>query len=386
MPVIASLLTLLAFVASEPQVDADPILAEGTAFLLTSQEGDGNREWPYEGVYRVRGAEQQLIIPIGYRVGGTSITGLALLRSPVRQGDEDRIAALERAVEFVCEATTDPLMSYERYRGGYDVRGWGYIYALLFLQELEDRQAVRPERAQQVRDAISFYTKALVSIEIPQWGGWNYSRRRSVERPCPQAPFMTGPAVQALLAAAAGGQEFDHAVIQRALDALERSRSITGAVVYSGGDRRARPDALVAGAVGRMLVTESTLLMGSRGSLEGVRGALDAFFAHWERLEERRARTGTHEGPFGVAPYYFFFAHLYAAQAIELLPEAVRTEYRARLRDRLEVVRNEDGTWNDRVFPRSASYGTAMAMLALTMPDAHRTLQLPATAVEQPSP
>lgn len=386
MSTLASLLTIIALLGPGPGPAVDPLLAEGTAFLLTSQEGDENREWPYEGVYRVRGADQQLIIPIGYRVGGTSITGLALLRSPALRGEDDRIAALDRAVEFVCEATTDPLMSYERYRGGYDVRGWGYIYALLFLQELEDREAVRPERAQQVRDAISFYTKAIVSIEIPQWGGWNYSRRRSVERPCPQAPFMTGPAVQALLAAAAGGQEFDHDVIQRALDALERSRSITGAVVYSGGDRRARPDALVAGAVGRMLVTESTLLMGSRGSLEGVRGALDAFFAHWERLEERRARTGTHEGPFGVAPYYFFFAHLYAAQAIELLPEAVRTEYRARLRDRLEVVRNEDGTWNDRVFPRSASYGTAMAMLALTMPDAHRTLQLPATSVDQPSP
>ena len=31
-------------------------------------------------------------------------------------------------------------------------------------------------------------------------------------------------------------------------------------------------------------------------------------------------------------------------------------------------VRDEDGTWNDRVFPRSAAYGTAVTVLAFTEP------------------
>jgi len=31
-------------------------------------------------------------------------------------------------------------------------------------------------------------------------------------------------------------------------------------------------------------------------------------------------------------------------------------------------VREEDGGWNDRVFPRSESFGTAMSMLALLAP------------------
>jgi len=364
----------------------DPLIERGTAFILTTQEGDGDREWPYEGVYRVRGKQQKPMIPIGYRVGGTSLTGMALLRSAALRDDPDRNAALDRAVEFVCEATSDPLMSYEHYRGGYDVRGWGYIYAILFLRELQDRDAVPDTRAKQVEDAVGFYTRGLVAIEIPTWGGWNYSRRRSVERPCPQAPFMTGPAIQALASAAAGGQQVDPAVIERGLDALERSRSITGAVEYSGGDAQAGAQTLVAGAVGRMLVTESTLYLASRGSLDAVRGALDSFFAHWERLEERRARSGTHEGPFGVAPYYFFFAHLYAAQAIELLPEAVRSEYHLRLRQRLLIVRAEDGTWNDRVFPRSATYGTAMAILSLTMPNEHRLPRWPLDEKNEATP
>jgi len=46
----------------------------GVQMLLQSQEGDEKAEWPYEGVYRVQGE-----IPIGYRVGGTSICAIALI-------------------------------------------------------------------------------------------------------------------------------------------------------------------------------------------------------------------------------------------------------------------------------------------------------------------
>ena len=36
----------------------------------------------------------------------------------------------------------------------------------------------------------------------------------------------------------------------------------------------------------------------------------------------------------------------------------------------LWLTRNAaDGTWNDRVFPRSASYGTAMSVLAILAPE-----------------
>jgi hypothetical protein len=31
-------------------------------------------------------------------------------------------------------------------------------------------------------------------------------------------------------------------------------------------------------------------------------------------------------------------------------------------------VRDDDGSWNDRVFPRSAAYGTAVTLLAFTEP------------------
>ncbi|MEE3001228.1 MAG: hypothetical protein VX908_00880 [Planctomycetota bacterium] len=343
------------------------LLARGAAYLLEVQEGSGNAEWPYEGVYRVNQGGKS-VIPIGYRVGGTALVSTALLRMDSKEDPIGCVEALQRATRFICDSTSHPLMQFEGYRGGYDVRGWGYVYGLAYLCELQNLDRVPDQLEDSVDQAIEFYTRGLEVISIPEWGGWNYSRRRNIKRPTPQAPFMTGPAIQALMMSAAGGRDVDPDIIMLALGALERSRSITGAVEYSGGDTRATPGTHVPGSAGRMLVTESTLLMAGRGSVARVRGALDAFFAHWDALEARRAKTGTHEGPWGVAPYYFFYAHLYAAQAIELLPEGVRDEYRDQLRERILSVRSPEGTWNDRVFPRSAGYSTALAMMSLTMP------------------
>ena len=276
---------------------------------------------------------------------------------------------MTRAVDFICRSTDEPLMQWSDYGGGYDVRGWGYIYALDFLCDLQSTGSVPEGMDAAVQSAIEFYARALQKIAIPTWGGWNYSRSRDVTKPSPQAPFMTGPALQALFAAAARGIPVDDDTITQALDALERSRSTTGAVEYTGGPERASPDTNAAGAAGRMLASETTLHLAGRGSDARVRGALDSFLAFWDELDARRGKTGTHKGPYGVAPYYFFFAHYYAAQAIELLPEPLRREYREPLRRRLEQVRLEDGLWNDRVFPRSASYGTALSLLSLNMSD-----------------
>ena len=100
-----------------------------------------------------------------------------------------------------------------------------------------------------------------------------------------------------------------------------------------------------------------------------ARQSLDWFLEHWDWLEQRRRQNRTHVGPHSIAPYYFFYAHYYAALAIELLPEEQRPEYRARYLEVLFRVREESGGWNDRVFPRSENYGTAMSILSIMQPD-----------------
>jgi hypothetical protein len=374
----------------EPAVSQETIddaVGSGVKFLLSKQEayregpadggpadggaadggpadhikGEAGSEWPYEGVYRVNRE-----IPIGYRVGGTSIAGLALMEAPGFAEDAERVASVRRAVAFVIASKDHPRMSPD-YDGGYDTRGWGYTYAVLFLLEVKSRKVSEDQDA--VEGAVRQYLSAIEKTAIPEVGGWNYARPAG-NKPSPPSPFMTGPTLEALFEARSAGYAVSGEVVEKALKTLEVGRGPSGAVMYSGSaEGRARVDQ-TPGAVGRMLATEAVLFRAGRSSVVQVRGALDAFLVHWPWLEQRRAKNGTHEGPYAIAPYYFFYAHVAAARAVELLPEAERAEYRRRINQLLFSVRQEDGTWNDRVFPRSASYGTSMAMLALLQPKA----------------
>lgn len=358
--------------APPERVSREDAIRVGVERVLAMEEGDPNAEagqgavgageWPYEGVYRVRGE-----IPIGYRIGGTAIACLAMSRAPGYEQDKARRSAVSRGIEFVCGAIEHPLMSIADYDGGYDVRGWGYTYGLMMLAELSERGLIPEAQREAARKAGAFFIDGITGTEIPQIGGWNYARAPGRDKPSPPSTFMTGPTLQALFLARRAGFEVDAAMVERGLKYLESAGAESGEFVYSGTGERSAGG--VPGATGRMLACETTLLLAGRGSVARVRAALDAFIAHWDRLEERRQKTGTHVGPFGVAPYYFYFAHYYAALAVELLPAREQREYRAKVEELIFRTREADGTWNDRVFDRSANYGTSMAVMGLMMRD-----------------
>jgi hypothetical protein len=352
-----------------PFVPADAV-QQGCAILLQMQEGEGRREWPYEGVYRDREPGRSgLVIPLAYRVGGTAIACLALVEAPgyADEAHDARREAVARGLDFVLESLDSPLLAPER-EDDYDVRGWGHITALRLCAELERRQLVPAGRQDAVAAAVPRLVAALAATEIPRAGGWNYAHQRA------PAPFMTAPALQALFAAAQAGHEVPAALVERALDSLERGRAASGSIAYLTPDEpraAVEEQALGAmdklpGAIGRMLACEATLTLAGRGDSVRLAAAVEAFFAHWDKLEGRRKQTGTHTGAYGVAPYYFMFAHQQAALAIELLDDAdLRERQRARLDALLARVTEPAGGWNDRGFPRSRAYGTAMGLLAL---------------------
>ncbi len=364
----APMTSVIAFVlAFHPLAAARPTDAEamsiGVAKIVAMQEkGPGAEiaaEWPYEGVYRVGGK-----IPYGYRVGGTAIAGMALIAAPGFSDDAARQDAVSRAVDFVAKSKDEPLLSPE-YGGSYDVRGWAHCYGLRFLLAAKRANAVRDTQKSVVDAGITFYLDALKKTEIPKVGGWQYARGPGLENPCPTSPFMTAPCLMALLEAKSAGLDVDDALIARTVKALEITRGESGYVAYNAS-RATRDDVgQIPGAIGRMCAVEAALAHAGRGDEKRIRFAIEKFFEFWPELEKRRKKTGTHVAPYGVAPYYFFYAFTHAAQAIELLPEPERPALREKFRELLFNVRDEDGTWNDRVFPRSAAFGTAMSVLAL---------------------
>lgn len=390
-----------AVLAQPPAAEPPPIEAavkRAVEIILSLQEGEAKDRWPYEGVYRVNRE-----IPIGYEVGGTAICATALLRAPGFADDAARREAVARATGFICGSIDHPLMSIDEYDAGYDVRGWGYTYGLAFLLELKATAATAPEppplvakdantpdptpsekakeqveaaaasspSAEAIERAVAFFLDGIHRTEIPGVGGWNYARPPGRDNAAPPSPFMTAPTLLALFEAKRRGYKVDEAVVTRALDTLDAARTPAGGIVYAGKAGENRRDA-VPGATGRMLAAETVLHLAGRGSAANIRGALDAFITHWEWLEKRRAKTGTHAAPYAIAPYYFYFAHYHAAMAIEMLPEGERAEYRRRVHELVFRTRTNDGSWNDRVFPRSANYGTAMSTMALLMPDTPR--------------
>src|SRR5262249_10894543 len=158
--------------------------------------------------------------------------------------------------------------------------------------------------------------ETLVTEEITG-GGWNYANRRQ------QASFVTAPVTQALLLAHSQGEKGPEVIFQRARSALEASRGQTSAFGYSG-NAQARADTRLPGSAARSAVCETTLVLLGGGSLDAVQGGVDAFFQHWDELAKRWKKPGTHEGEYRIAPYYFYYGHRNAAQAISLLPEKSR--------------------------------------------------------------
>ena len=365
--VVALLCSCACVVAEEvapPSVDAlvSTAVTRIEAMQSKGPGGDVVAEWPYEGVYRVGGD-----IPYAYRVGGTSITGLALLEAPGLAQSPERNAALIRAVEFVVQSPDEPLMSFDPavYRGGYDVRNWGHCYGLRFLLRAKSTLKLSPELTLKVDRAMQFFLEALKKTEIPTVGGWQYARKSGIENVSDMSPFMTAPCLEALLEAKAAGLEISPELLERTCAALELCRGASGYVAYGTAKPIRDQEQQIPGAMGRMCATEVALAKAGKQDNARLRFAVEAFFKHWEELEKRRKKQGTHLAPYGVAPYYFYYAHLYAAEAIALLPAAEQPELAERFLATLLKSRDTDGTWNDRVFPRSAAYSSAMSVLAL---------------------
>ncbi|HMP78137.1 MAG TPA: hypothetical protein PKD54_01675 [Pirellulaceae bacterium] len=329
-----------------------PLIEAASARLIEIQEADG--AWPYEGVYRV-----QRQIPVGYRIGGTAIVCLALLDAPLA----DRTAAdraIGKGVELILQELEHPLMKPSR-ENTYDVRVWGHIYALDLFVRLETSGRF-DALVEKTTPWIEKLVDALVEQEI-DGGGWNYANRNQ------HASFVTAPALQALISARSRGSDIPQDVFDRGVDVLNRSRASHGAYRYSGTRREPSREEPIPGSIARNVICESTLQLLGHGDEARLQSAIDAFYEHWDELEKRRKKTGTHEPPYGIAPYYFYYGHRYLAQGIALLPAEKRAQEYARFERVLLQTKDADDTWNDRVFDRSRAFGTAMSVLALSRQD-----------------
>ncbi len=355
--------------SANDQPDPSKQIVTSVQRLLEMQEDDG--AWPYEGVYRVRDENGRRAIPVGYRIGGTSIVCTSLLYAidkPEPALAKKIDAAITKATKLVLKELQHPLMKAST-ANRYDVRVWGHIYALDYFCRLKKHRRFA-DLIKKTDPWIPKLVEALVTEEI-DGGGWNYANQRA------HASFVTAPAVQALLLAKSTGAKVPEEIFQRSIKVLQSSRTKDGAFQYSGTTGGRRRDAKLPGSIARSAGCETTLILLGKGDQKHLQSSIDAFHKYWDELEKRRQKTGTHVPPYNVAPYYFYYGHRYLAQAIQSLPKEKQAAEFKKFNKVLMKTRDKDNTWNDRVFKRSKSFGTAMAILAL------RTQQLPLPTAEQ---
>ena len=330
---------------NEPAAEkkSEQVIEKAISRLVELQHEDG--AWPYEGVYRVRGK-----IPVGYRIGGTSIVCSALLNGKEKQVTD----AISKGVDLVLKELENPLMEPSRTQR-YDVRIWGHIYALDLFCRIKSAKGYE-QLKKKTEPWIKKLADAVVFQEI-EGGGWNYANKM---RHC---CFVTAPAVQSLLLAKQHGVEIPAEVFSRSVEILKTSRKEGGVFPYTGTSSRRDTQA---GSIARGPVSEATLEMLGNGNPSTLKSAIDSFHKNWDELEKRRKKTGTHLPPHGIAPYYFYYGHRYVAQAIRMLPPETQDEEFEKFRAVLMKTIDPDTTWNDRVFEQSKAYGTAMSLLALS--------------------
>ena len=313
--------------------------------LVELQHDDG--AWPYEGVYRVGGK-----IPVGYRIGGTAIACSALVSSDIK--DRSKITeSVTRGTDMILKELEHRLMKPTQ-RSFYDVRIWGHIYALDYFSRLQKTKGF-DDLKKKTEPQIQKLVDALV-FQQTESGGWNYSNRKQ------HCCFVTSPAVHALMLARETGAQVDQKVFRRSLETLKKSRKKHLVFPYIGtsGRRDTAP-----GSVARAPVSEATLILLGDGDQNLLQKCIDSFHEHWDELEKRRKKTGTHLPPHGIAPYYFYYGHRYAALAIRMLPADKQDAEFEKFYKLLLKTRDDDNTWNDRVFKQSKAYGTSMSLLAL---------------------
>ncbi|MEZ5979537.1 MAG: hypothetical protein R3F34_15160 [Planctomycetota bacterium] len=161
--------------------------------------------------------------------------------------------------------------------------------------------------------------------------------------------------------------------LDRCLRVLRRASLPNGAYSYNGSDPIPRSPAgesidNVKGSLGRIQVCNwARYSIGDpEVDLDRLRWGLDRFLEFHKFLDVARMRPVPHEAYYANAGYFYMFAHYYACETIQLLPEDEREAYYAKVRPHLIKCQRKDGSSCDFL---GSSYnviaGTSYTALAL---------------------
>ncbi len=385
----------------KPQPTESPSRAEikesikrGVDFLIETQLKSGAWGRSENGKYYkiwapVPGAHH------AYRMGTTALAIEALVAaSPLFDGKEhEKIeAAIDRSQDWLLGEGGDLRRSapdmYDDYFGHALYNVWGHAYGVQTAVALYDRAEGNTELQARLRKFIEYHIRRLEQDSFIN-GGWGYyddpftdkygnavqPRRAKQQRPTGSSiSFTTATVLIALKKAEGLGFKIPESLTKPAVDSILRQRYPDFAYAYGEYLKYAprmdinRP----AGSLGRSQVCNLALRMYGDKMVtdEVIETWLDRLIVRngWLSMSRKRnyPAQSPHFADFGVAGYFYYYGHYYAAMCIDELPGEQRAFYQDHLAKILMPLQEKDGSWWDYIlYDYHQQYGTAMAVSAL---------------------
>jgi hypothetical protein len=361
--------------AAKPQAKQSPVPAtiagsieRGVKFLLADQRPDG----AWGSAEKTKGLNIYAPPPgahDAFKAAVTSLVVMTLIEAEPRLPQDQRPAvakAIERGAEWldknlpeVRRATPDAL---------YNV--WGHSYSIQVLVKLHARAAGNAELQAKWKKHAQAQADMLARYSFVG-GGWSYYDEVAGSQTPGDAAFSfcTATALIALKEAESIGVTFPERLTTKAIASILRQQRPDFSYNYGEYTRldpryRERP----AGSLGRSQVCNLALRMygDKRITDEVMQSWLTRLFDRNGWLSMGRKRPVPHESYFGVAGYFYYYGHWYAAMCIDALPEDERAANRDRLAQIILPLQERDGSWWDYPFYNyHQQYGTAMAVMTL---------------------
>ena len=338
-------------------------LVKGLDWLVENQNEDGS--WATGALDGVLELGFSVETFYSWQVAANGLACMALLDAPETPA---RRRALERGLEWL-GATRVPQRGSD-----WDIDFvWAGLYGFIAATEVaRDPRFAQGEWPAKLAKIGRHYLTILEENQVPT-GGWGYYDDPTYSRrPKWATSFSTATVIPALRDGEALGWVSDKRLRERAVDYVKKCALPNGAYAYDlsptpwlGGDSINQ----VQGSLSRIQVCNWALFQVGEPkiTLDRLREGLEQFFEHHRFLDVAYMDPVPHEAYYFNSGYFYLFGHYYAAKVIELLPEAEREGWHARLRPHLVKVMRKEGWSSD--FLTSAYMqvaGTAFSTLALS--------------------
>jgi len=227
----------------------------------------------------------------------------------------------------------------------------GKDWALLFNLEMETYLLSKDGQNIDREYRLKRTNRIIRSLEESQdqKGRWRY-------------PFATAAVLVALHQAKELGGDVPEGMVKKGFQPVLKSKTKGGYFSYelNSKERHSAPES----SAGRLCVGYLAEYLWGKNEQQKLAWAFSEFMKYKNQLAKVRKSLMQHQGEYGVAPYYFFFGHYYAAKVLEYLPESKRRKAARALQKDILKIREKDGTWIDD-YQNGKNYGTAMALLIL---------------------